>query len=43
MSERFFKEQKHHINHQKIHVNETSNQRKHIAKFFTFFDIIFVL
>ena len=43
MSERFSEKQKHYIDHQKIHADETSNQREHIAKFFIFFDIIFIL
>ena len=43
MNEKLFEKQKYYINHRKIHADETLNQREHIAKFFTFFDIIFVL
>ena len=43
MSKRFFEEQKYYINYREIHADETSNQHEHIAKFFTFFNFIFVL
>ena len=43
MNKKFLEEQKHHIDHRKIHADETSNQREHIARFFTFFNIILVL
>ena len=43
MNERFSEKQKYYIDHRKINANETSGQREHIAKFFIFFDIIFIL
>ena len=43
MNEKFSEKQKDYINHRKIYANKTSSQRKHIAKFFIFFDIIFIL
>ena len=43
MNERFFKEQKYYIDYRKIHISGKSSQREHITKFFTFFNIIFVL
>ena len=43
MNEKFFEKQKHHIDHREVHADETLNQREHIAKFFTFFNIISVL
>ena len=43
INERFSEKQKHYIDHRKIHANETLNQREHIAKFFIFFNIIFIL
>ena len=43
MNEKLFEEQKHDINYWKSHNDETQNQRKHIAKFIIFFDVVFVL
>ena len=43
MSEEFSEKQKHDINYQKSHNDETQNQRKHIAKLIILFDVIFVL
>ena len=43
MNEEFSEKQKYYIDHRKIHADETSSQREHIAKFFIFFNIIFVL
>ena len=43
MNEEFFEEQKHDINYRKLHDDETQNQRKHIAKFIIFFNVVFIL
>ena len=43
MNEEFFKEQEHDINYQKLHDDETQDQRKHITKFIIFLNIVFVL
>ena len=43
MNEELSEEQKHNINYQKLHDDETQNQRKHIAKFIIFFNVMFVL
>ena len=43
MNEEFSEKQKHDIDYQKSHNDETQNQRKHIAKFIIFFNVVFVL
>ena len=43
MNEELSEEQKHDIDYRKSYNDKTQNQRKHIAKFIIFFDIVFVL
>ena len=43
MSEKFSEKQKHDIDYRKSHDDEAQNQRKYIAKFIIFFDVVFVL
>ena len=43
MNKKLFEKQKYNINYRKSHDDETQNQRKYIAKFIIFFDIVFVL
>ena len=43
MSEKFFKKQKHDIDHRRSYDDKMQNQREHIAIFIAFFDVIFVL
>ena len=43
MSVELSEEQKHDINYWKLYDDEAQNQRKHIAKFIIFFDVVFVL
>ena len=43
MNEKLFEKQKHDIDYQKSHDDETQNQRKHITKFIIFFDVVFIL
>ena len=43
MNEKLFEKQKHDIDYQKSYNDETQNQRKYIAKFIIFFNIVFVL
>ena len=43
MSEKLSEKQKHDINYRKSYDNETQNQRKHIAEFIIFFNVISVL
>ena len=43
MNEKLSEKQKHNINYQKSHDDETQNQRKHIIKFIIFLDVVSVL
>ena len=43
MNEKFSKKSKHDINYRRSYDDETQNQRKHIAKFIIFFDVVSVL
>ena len=43
MNEELFEEQKHDIDYRRSHDDETQNQRKHIAEFIIFFNIVSVL
>ena len=43
MNKKLFEKQKHDINYRKSHNDETQNQRKHIAEFIIFFNVIFIL
>ena len=43
MNKKLFEKQKYNINRRILHDDETQNQRKHIAKFIIFFNIISVL
>ena len=43
MNEEFSEKQKHDIDYRRLHDNETQNQRKHIAKFIIFFNVVSVL
>ena len=38
-----FKKQKHNIDYRKLYNDETQSQRKHIAKFIIFLNVVFVL
>ena len=43
MNEKFSEEKKHDIDYRKLYDDKTQNQRKHIAKFIAFYDVVFVL
>ena len=43
MNEELFEKQKHDIDYRKSHDDEAQNQRKHIAKFIFFLDVVSVL
>ena len=43
MNEEFSEKQKHDIDYRRSYDDETQNQRKHIAKFIVFLDVVFVL